>query len=362
MANSSYQIGRPPGPDLQGSNHPSLSDFLGDHPAGAVASSDLVSRGPRSLGGDDGGAHRSEAQIAPHGVALPAFLDTCIRVDALQQKSRWLGDHPGSVESGRRMLERLQRVWESYRSQGYEVRFVTFTMDRNCFDSADAAWAAHFDQSKRWWGEWLRAFDAICPGVHVWMAAEPHGDGWPHFHALVFFKGHLDYRSMNAGWRAHLGGRGYVRAEVPDGDASVKYVAKYLTKGWHFVPDWFMEKSSCLHITRSTHGFWKPLGEVQSPRRGTGKPRTPPGSVRDVREAPKAHLSCLLRLITDQGEECFHRVKMDICTLVDAMGERGWLGGQMVNDRRGATGRAEFVPGSPSRRILDYSVNCGSSG
>jgi hypothetical protein len=245
-----------------------------------------------------------------------------------------------------------------YLGERRECRFITFTFAPGReFRSAQEAWAGLFDSKRRIWGEFLRRLDGLVPGCHVAAYLEPHPgeglhQGWPHIHAVVFYEGRLEYGELIQAW-----GLGGVRAEVPKGLASVSYCCKYVTKGF-VPPDFAVENwSGRQHMTRTTHGFWRVLGEVPRQRvEAEFKRRAAGKTIREVRDRPMDHIHCLLRY-ERRGKTCYHRFdKMDVLTFVDAMNAAGWLGGPAVVFGREFSGRAEFA--APA--ILDYSMNCGS--
>lgn len=59
------------------------------------------------------------------------------------------------------------------------------------------------------------------------IVAEPHRDGFPHFHGLLHDqRGDLDWKSINAQWSA-----GFLQCKLVRDAGALRYVTKYLSKG-----------------------------------------------------------------------------------------------------------------------------------
>jgi hypothetical protein len=167
---------------------------------------------------------------------------------------------------------------------------LTFTIDRNLFDSAEEAlkWVA-----KR------RAIPRVIEHLRPYLESKDYfyvvefqkDGGWPHWHVLVNST-FVPIAEARAAWRRcvpkdrrHLirpsiDSMGIVRFSKPDGFKSAKhaglYVSKYLTKypedGF---PDWIMSANFRIRRYGTSRGFW-----------GTITPRKALDPLREPREQP----------------------------------------------------------------------------
>jgi len=117
---------------------------------------------------------------------------------------------------------------------------LTLTVDRKKWESPEAALEAIGKQFSRLVTERL--------GCGLWFRVyelqTKSGDGWPHVHALIDLGSPLKaarkycWRYWRDKWG--IGGIDLVRARSAKGAA--KYLAKYIAKGSHAYPEWFLSR------------------------------------------------------------------------------------------------------------------------
>jgi hypothetical protein len=173
--------------------------------------------------------------------------------------------------------------------------FITLTIDRSLFLSPEAAYQRCQERVRKVAGVLSR----------IWVASiEPQtktGDGWIHWHLLVYVPGDVPLeecrRYVRRAWsirecvvpelvdtetgevlqRAKFKRESIGRVDVQEAGSRVgtaTYVAKYIVKPWEAVPRWMGESTRKQRKFRLSGGFYEILERLHrhTPTRGSRKP------------------------------------------------------------------------------------------
>lgn len=200
---------------------------------------------------------------------------------------------------------RAQDVWRAddlvavCEALGGSWAFVTLTVNRSLFLSP----AMCYERA----GERVRKVAAALSSKGVWAACvevqTKTGDGWPHWHLLVWVPGCSDpahlLRIVRKRWtirdwsapdpttgemKRSTYSIGFVTVELARDRVGVgKYVAKYITKPWEAVPDWMLASTKRFRKLRVSGEFYNVLERLHRHVRHVGGRKERLGKLRPTR-------------------------------------------------------------------------------
>jgi hypothetical protein len=192
------------------------------------------------------------------------------------------------------------------------------------------------------------------------------GDGWPHWHLLVWVPPGTSPHEVRAIVRRHWVWRelseevdhntgeilkrhrsaprsaGFSDVQVAQhGIAVAKYISKYITKSWPALPEWILDSTRRWRKFRASQGVYEVLERLyrHEPKRGSRRP--PTGRIRSTRS--------VIQRITDSGSR--------MLTLTTR---------RSIDDRRQFLGCLNLLPSQVWRRLnhlgIPIELDCITSG
>jgi hypothetical protein len=169
--------------------------------------------------------------------------------------------------------------------------FLTLTINRAAWTCPEAAYQRCNERVRR-------VLSGLGPHG-IWFAAvemqEKTGDGWPHWHGLVWVPDSRSIEEVKAEalslWRVvtehvdtdtgevqrSIESIGFIDVqECRDSKGAAKYVAKYIVKPWNAVPEWLLvsrRRLRCVRFSSRAYDVLEKLGRHVR-HRGSRKPRT----------------------------------------------------------------------------------------
>lgn len=163
------------------------------------------------------------------------------------------------------MDARLALAQEQHRRPGH-LRMYTLTVDPKPWPSASMAYdAIRESQRINKLCTWLR--NQHGPGSMSAWVLEWQGNGWPHWHVLVWSpaRPYVPKSKVDQAWRY-----GYTRYDDPKRGAkvsgmrhAVRYITSYLAQGKHPAPEWVMTRARVRHM--GSCSTWGPIVAPHTP-------------------------------------------------------------------------------------------------
>lgn len=169
------------------------------------------------------------------------------------------------------MMLRVNAAQEQHGTAGH-LRMYTLTLDQKPWESAEHAYdAIRRTQRVNKLCTWLRLKHG--PGSMTAWVLEWQGNGWPHWHVLVWApsRRYVHKHAAENAW-----GAGILRytdpargSKVTGHRHAVNYVTTYLSQGKHPCPEWVLDRSYVRHM--GSCKTWGPIVGLDTPTDDQGE-------------------------------------------------------------------------------------------